>query len=626
MTEVSTKIGASKKTPIVTLETNFKSLRYKDYSNGKEPLVTKDINKYSSTKNQHGWYRQYAQGTLSEVTNRADDITRITKWVATPRGVLWEARQAALENLQTSLTAKRQEGKANSGSFLGNILKKVGGTIVSSAELTASTLAQVAASETGYRVETFLSRAYLSAGSKNGVLSEILDIFRLGKGSENSKFSGARQILGGQNVPIDNRKWDENTDFSLKHKTVPTDGNYTSERYVVASRHEIDKSSNQSGQKSVAPVTVGKPKNTYSENKRYFSKKGVGEDGKMVNVQSDQILLDTKWSSEKKIKVEKEITGTYYTPGTGLESKADQKIGNKYSKKSQYYPNVERVEKALGNQEHGLDRPTRSETLKEDTENGSGQNLVPFIFGLYAKSPIYFEFEATLESLSDKYTGNWNGTQYIGRPEQFYTYQGFTRSISFSFIAVAKHPDDLQPLYHKLNRLASATAPVYGEGEYFMQGIIGEVTIGDYLQHQKGYFGSINLDWETDYMWDLGGTGSLTGGIMVPMALKVSVEFTPIHEFNVQNLNKGYFAFRYREQLDRNQPKVEKVDSRPELVKKVNQAKIPSLIEDPNIKFMPDTPRTEVIHPMSRPKEFYEIKEDITPEMQDNINKILHRN
>lgn len=501
MVDVSTKIGASKKTPIVTLETNFKSLRYKDYSNGKEPLVTKDINKYSSTKNQQGWYRQYAQGTLSEITNRADDIKRITKWVTTPRGVLWEARQAALENLQTSLVAKRH-GEDNSG----KILSKLGKTIVDAASLTASTLAQVGASETGYRVETFLSRAYLRNGKVSSVLNSILNNFRTGADNRGG-FSGVRQILGGQNISIDGKSWEENADFSLnrKYRNDPPKG---ASRYVVASKHEIFMNTKQSGQESVAPESVLKASNEYSKDKRYYSAEAVGENGNLVDKES-------QWS------LKEESIHRYY----------DDK-------------NLEKVEKILGPKE----KTDRKTILQETVTNnqGTGENLIPFVFATYAgNSPAtYFEFEATLENLSDKYTGNWNGTQYIGRPEQFYTYQGFTRSISFSFVAVAKHPEELKPLYHKLNRLASTTAPVYADNtnEYFMQGVIGEITIGDYLQHQKGFFGSISLDWEPDYMWE---TDKGRGGIRVPMALKVSVEFTPIHTFNVQYLDKGYFAFPY---------------------------------------------------------------------------------
>ncbi len=43
----------------------------------------------------------------------------------------------------------------------------------------------------------------------------------------------------------------------------------------------------------------------------------------------------------------------------------------------------------------------------------------------------WMTFRAFLGSFSDSYSGAINSQQYVGRGENFYTYQGFTRKISY---------------------------------------------------------------------------------------------------------------------------------------------------------------------------------------------------
>jgi len=141
-------------------------------------------------------------------------------------------------------------------------------------------------------------------------------------------------------------------------------------------------------------------------------------------------------------------------------------------------------------------------------------------------------FLAFLDSLTDDFTGDWSGTKYIGRAEEFYTYQGFKRDISFSFKIAAFSKEELDPLYKKLNLLAATTAPTYtSEGE-FMRGTLTSVTIGDYLKDQIGFISKVGLSWDQNYQWEI----DLFDEDLpkVPQVLDVSISFTPIHNFNVK--------------------------------------------------------------------------------------------
>jgi len=164
-------------------------------------------------------------------------------------------------------------------------------------------------------------------------------------------------------------------------------------------------------------------------------------------------------------------------------------------------------------------------------ELGKLESLVPFILTtITPERRLYLSFQANLDSYDDSYTGEWEGTQYVGRAEKFYNYQGFDRKISFAFKVLAKNRSHLIPLYKNLNALVASTAPTYGDSGLFMRGTLTSVTIGDLLQNQIGFFTSVKLTWQQDYLWEI---EKGDGYMRVPHALDVSVSFTPIHNFNV---------------------------------------------------------------------------------------------
>lgn len=160
------------------------------------------------------------------------------------------------------------------------------------------------------------------------------------------------------------------------------------------------------------------------------------------------------------------------------------------------------------------------------------QDIIPFIFNFYtpgegddAEKFVYFR--AFLDSLSDSYQANWAGIKYIGRAEEFFTYTGFGRTMSFAFKAAAFSKEELIPIYNKLNHLVGSTAPTYGKEGLFMRGTLLKLTIGDYIKGQNGFLSSVSLTWNTDYPWEID-----KDELKVPHLLDVSCEFTPIHSFN----------------------------------------------------------------------------------------------
>jgi len=178
-----------------------------------------------------------------------------------------------------------------------------------------------------------------------------------------------------------------------------------------------------------------------------------------------------------------------------------------------------------------VDKPDPVQSLAKQTESILGsdkEDIIPFEFNTFYPgntSGNFLYFRAFLGSFSDNFTGDWAGTKYVGRAEEFYTYQGFKRDISFDFQIAAFSKADLEPLYEKINLLVGATAPTYGDGS-FMKGTLTKITIGDYLKQVSGFIGSVGLSWDLAHSWELQEEGK-----RLPHVLSCNVSFTPIHDF-----------------------------------------------------------------------------------------------
>jgi hypothetical protein len=125
----------------------------------------------------------------------------------------------------------------------------------------------------------------------------------------------------------------------------------------------------------------------------------------------------------------------------------------------------------------------------------------------------------------------------MGRGESFYRYNGFSRTINLSWTVAAQSKQELIPMYHKLNYLASSLAPDYSANGY-MRGNLATLTVGGYLYEQPGIIKSINYSVPTESPWEIGINDSVTNFDSdhtvkeLPHIIKVTgFQFIPIHEF-----------------------------------------------------------------------------------------------
>jgi len=117
-----------------------------------------------------------------------------------------------------------------------------------------------------------------------------------------------------------------------------------------------------------------------------------------------------------------------------------------------------------------------------DNDDPNGQSAAALVFRAFLDGQI-----------SDSNQASYNTFKYVGRGETFRTYQGFDRSIGFSFKMFAQSRQELKPMYQKLNHLVSQVYPDYSATYNLMRGSVVKLTIGDYLYRVPGFLESVNV-------------------------------------------------------------------------------------------------------------------------------------
>jgi hypothetical protein len=191
--------------------------------------------------------------------------------------------------------------------------------------------------------------------------------------------------------------------------------------------------------------------------------------------------------------------------------------------------------------------------LYKSKEADKISDLVNFRIGIIDNNlpneKVYIHFRAFLDSMDDNYNAEWNDFKYMGRGESFYRYNGFSRTINLSWTVAAQSKQELIPMYHKLNYLASSLAPDYSANGY-MRGNLATLTVGGYLYEQPGIIKSINYSVPQESPWEIGidniGVNDINNGIdrgvnQLPHMIKVTgFQFVPIHTFVPKLQQNGY--------------------------------------------------------------------------------------
>ncbi len=534
--------------------TRFRNLKYSETRAIRDPAVIKNL---PDKRRETGLFDELGAGLQSFISKRADDAERITRTLTRPEGIRFVANQALLNQNQAirSLTALRP-GEIDGGRAARGAARVLG--------VPASAIAQSAVSGTGSRLIQGgipINGGYLSEGStlrgflssfnpfssgdsdiskssqalRGGVINDSFvpsEYKGLSKDSNDIRKFGLENIeaaqkisLGGEDSTLLNSTYLRDTEGKGKLlQTLRSSKNNELTEKRKAGTLTFEQRTNPRKLSSRLDDIGVKSEYVIPEESNGVRDGGIDtEDGKTNIDRAKEKALKEKDKSERKKKFipfkpdEKKYTKT---PGHLLD-------GQEGLRERFFTINRATTDSPDEDKINVLDVKTTE--IVNPAE--SIDQIIPFKFKVYPgnSEPELLYFRAYLEALGDNYSGTWSPTNYIGRADPVYTYENFSRGVSFSFKMATHSKTDLKPLYDKLNRLAGTTAPHYDGNGFFKQGVFIELTIGDYLKKVPGFFNSVDLTWAIQYPWETEDEGR-----KVPHILDINCSFQPIHNFNPQ--------------------------------------------------------------------------------------------
>ena len=207
-------------------------------------------------------------------------------------------------------------------------------------------------------------------------------------------------------------------------------------------------------------------------------------------------------------------------------------IGNPGARSANQRTDINSVFAAGQDQINLKDIETRDDT---DGVGGFPKDLIKFAFETInnrkTSSTTATFFRAFLTGYNDNHNAEWAANRYTGRGENFYTYQGFDRTVNFNFKIAAQSKQEMKFLYRKLNYLLSTLYPDYNSAG-FMRGNITKLTIGDLFVRTPGILESLQLNVDDQYAWEIAmdepGIGGSNDMLETPQIMDVAVQFKPI--------------------------------------------------------------------------------------------------
>jgi hypothetical protein len=188
------------------------------------------------------------------------------------------------------------------------------------------------------------------------------------------------------------------------------------------------------------------------------------------------------------------------------------------SLKKSYSLNPKSTEADIYDKYNAIDGPINGERPEKDGEpeeirGGAGQSKDVIFFYFYdLVNEKYIPFRATVNSISEANSVEWDPVQYLGRPDKLYLYKGFERTLSFGFTAYANSLRELVPMWKRINYLVGlARPPKYTEAREgnnsnissFMYPPMVTFRLGDMYYDQPAVLSSISISIPDDAgMWE----------------------------------------------------------------------------------------------------------------------------
>jgi hypothetical protein len=96
-----------------------------------------------------------------------------------------------------------------------------------------------------------------------------------------------------------------------------------------------------------------------------------------------------------------------------------------------------------------------------DPIKGIGNDSTDIIFFYFYDliNEVFIPFRATLGSITDQNSPEWEDVKYMGRADRLFIYRGFSRDVSFNFKVYANSIKELIPMWERVNYLVGLTRP-----------------------------------------------------------------------------------------------------------------------------------------------------------------------
>jgi hypothetical protein len=251
-------------------------------------------------------------------------------------------------------------------------------------------------------------------------------------------------------------------------------------------------------------------------------------------------FIDVPVVNETKVTTVNQVSGKTYIPleytygvshtgkrGANYQYSVDSINAIKITDSKTFYSNVtKKASETLG---------SYSNTNIEQTSI-FGKDIIKFrieilnnnqpVLGGVTNTEVY-AFRAYINELNDGIDAKWEPYRYMGRGEEFYIYNGFTRDISVGFTVFAHSKPEMKIIYQKVNNLMSSFTPDYSRAG-LMRGNIGYLTVGDYLYRVPGVFTSMKVGNLLDAHWETNIDGDT---YELPKLMNITLSFKPIHSF-----------------------------------------------------------------------------------------------
>jgi hypothetical protein len=551
---------------LLNLRTDLKSLRY----GSDKPYVTKDINNPPSS-NQTGM----------QITKRIDDLSRISQMLIDRPGLKFIGNQALLQ--QVDIQGKLEKARDKKQTLGGKLFEQAKGTILNTAKILGSTIAQVPVNGTGtHFVYAFRTDTYLQPPGGN-TRSAFAQFFGAGgvegaplalqgkpiNGVVESKFGEPNQSIFVSKEVQDKQR--SVTTGSVRNSSIEIISPLTGTPLTIPQKETTLTSGSLgvSNQNTVGTVTGGditvKPFTQQDQESIKKSKNSTEQN--IINVLTGSAIPltgvreTTETAGTLGISNQTIDTGSLKAEGAYTTGISDFRSGRSYSF-DYNSPTINRERRVnLGNQgKVSFDRNNYSNTdidtqdtlnkLNESTTRIDGTSDARDLAKLYfeiitPEGSTFLHFRAFIDSIDDNFNADWQGTKYVGRAENFYTYGGFERDINISFKIAAATRAEMKPLYRKMVFLASSTAPTYG-GQGFMRGTLARLTVGSYFSQLPGVITSVKYSLIQDMPWEISMQNPEAGTDddmqELPMGLQCSVSYKVIHDFAPQTGLYHYFT------------------------------------------------------------------------------------